>query len=138
MTSETTEASGEARTPYERMGGAEAVRRLTERFYDIMDEAPEAAGIRVMHGGDLAPMREKLFDFMSGWLGGPNLYFTRSDAKCLGSAHSPYTIGKSERDQWLACMHRALLEEGVDLQLRERIDAALFKVADMLCTSRSE
>ena len=46
-----------------------------------------------MHAPDLAPMRQKLFEFMSGWLGGPNLYFARSDRKCMVSAHAPYDIG---------------------------------------------
>jgi len=124
-------------SPYEGIGGAEALRRVTERFYDILSTSSEAAGIRRMHATDLAPMRQKLFEFMSGWLGGPNLYFARSDRKCMMSAHAPYDIGRDERDQWLACMHRALREEGVDPPLREQIGAALFQFADALRTSRS-
>jgi hemoglobin len=122
---------------YERIGGAEAVRRVAERFYDIMNSSSEAAGIRRMHAGDLTPMRQKLFEFMSGWLGGPNLYFARSDRKCMMSAHAPYDIGIDERDQWLGCMHRALHEEGIASPLREQIEAALFRFADALRTSRS-
>ena len=37
-----------AQTPYELLGGAEALRRLTDRFYDVMDEAPEATALRAM------------------------------------------------------------------------------------------
>ena len=73
---------------------------------------------------------------MSGWLDGPNRYFARSDRKCMGAAHAPHDIGENERDQWLTCMRRAMRDAGVDPQLRERIDAALFRVADMLCTAR--
>jgi hemoglobin len=125
----------EARTPYERVGGAAALRRITDRFYTLMDESPGARGIRAMHAGDLAPMRQKLFEFMSGWLGGPNLYFTRSDRKCMGAAHAVFQIGESERDQWLGCMREALQEAGVEAGLRERIDAALYRMADMMRTS---
>lgn len=126
-----------SRTPYDAIGGAAALRRVTERFYDIMSTAPEAAGIRRMHDADLTPMRQKLFDFMSGWLGGPNLYFARRDRKCMMSAHAPYAIGCSERDQWLGCMRRALREEHVDPALCAQIEAALFKFADALRTPRS-
>ena len=35
-------------TPYEMMGGADAIRRVVDRFYDIMDSDPAAAGIRAM------------------------------------------------------------------------------------------
>jgi len=122
---------------YERIGGAEVVRRLAERFYDILESSAEAAGIRGMHAADLTPMRQKLFQFMSGWLGGPNLYFARSDRKCMMSAHAPYDIGRSERDQWLACMHRALQEEGVPSPLRDQVEAALFRFADALRRSQS-
>jgi hemoglobin len=135
MSVESQHAPPEARTPYEQIGGAEVVRRITERFYDIMSDSPEAGAIRAMHAGDLAPMRQKLFEFMSGWLGGPNLYFARSDRKCMGAAHGPYVIGENERDQWLACMRRAMRDAGVDPTLRERIDAALFRIADMLRTA---
>ena len=60
--------------PYALIGGEAAVRRLIDRFYDLMDEAPEYYVIRKLHPQDLAGSREKLFMFLSGWLGGPPLY----------------------------------------------------------------
>jgi truncated hemoglobin YjbI len=36
-------------TAYDLVGGEPAVRRLVDRFYDLMDTAPEAAGIRALH-----------------------------------------------------------------------------------------
>ena len=61
-------------TPYERLGGAAGVRRLVQRFYFLMDDLPEAYSVRKMHPSDLAGSEEKLFEFLSGWLGGPDLY----------------------------------------------------------------
>ena len=66
---------GERIVPYELIGGGPVVRQVVERFYDIMDADPAAAGIRAMHAGDLGPMRERLFEFLSAWLGGPTTYF---------------------------------------------------------------
>ena len=59
---------------YERMGGEAVIRRLVDRFYDLMDEDPDYYGIRKLHPQDLTSSREKLFMFLSGWTGGPTLY----------------------------------------------------------------
>lgn len=121
-----------ALTPYDLMGGADAVRRLAERLYDIMDEAPEAAGIRAMHGNDLRPIKDSLFEFLSAWLGGPQTYFERADRPCIRSAHRSFAIGPAERDQWLSCMNRALVETGVPAPVRKLLEQPLFRMADML------
>ena len=117
-------------TPYDMLGGEATVRQIVDRFYDIMDSAPEAARLRAMHAADLSPMRERLFEFLSGWLGGPPLYFQRTDHKCMVSAHQPFRIGEAERDAWLMCMHRALKETGAPENLRALLDRAFFRVAD--------
>ena len=117
-------------TPYDMVGGEAGVRRIVERFYDIMDSAPEAKRIRAMHAADLSPMRERLFEFLSGWLGGPPLYFQRPDHKCIVSAHRPFAIGEAERDQWMMCMRRALEESGVPAEVRTLLDRPFFRVAD--------
>jgi len=119
-------------TPYELLGGEAGVRRLVDRFYDIMDEAPEAQGIRAMHAEDLGPMRQKLFEFLSGWLGGPPLYFQRYGTVCITRAHQPYAIGEPERDQWLFCMRRALEDLGAAPEVRKMLEAPLFRIADFL------
>ena len=56
-------------SPYQRLGGEAGVRRLVDRFYDLMDTLPEAAHIRAMHPASLATSRDKLFKFLCGWLG---------------------------------------------------------------------
>ena len=63
-----------AMNPYERLGGEQGVRDLVDRFYDLMDTLPEAKQIRDLHPADLTESRDKLFKFLSGWLGGPSLY----------------------------------------------------------------
>ena len=60
--------------PYDLLGGEAAVRKLVDRFYDLMDETPEYYVVRKLHPADLSGSREKLFMFLSGWLGGPPLY----------------------------------------------------------------
>jgi hemoglobin len=117
-------------TPYEIVGGELTVRRIADRFYDIMDSAPEAADIRALHGRDLTEVRERLFQFLSGWLGGPPLYFQRPDHKCIMSAHRPYAIGAAERDAWMMCMRRALEDVGLPADYRTVLEEALQRMAE--------
>ncbi|MBX9846955.1 MAG: group II truncated hemoglobin [Xanthobacteraceae bacterium] len=130
MTPTTTAQAEETPSPYEMIGGEAAVRKIVDRFYDIMDRAPEAARIRAMHATDLAPMRERLFEFLSGWLGGPPLYFQRPNHNCVMSAHRPYPISAAERDEWMMCMRWALEDCGVPKELRDLLDRPLFRMAE--------
>jgi hemoglobin len=119
-------------TPYARLGGAVRVRALVDRFYDLMDLEPEYADLRHVHGNDLTQARDKLYWFLSGWLGGPDLYVERFGHPRLRARHLPFSIGVRERDQWMACMNQAIIEEGVDEDLRVRLVQAYFKTADWL------
>lgn len=118
--------------PYDLIGGAPGVRRLAERFYAIMAEDPGAAKIRAMHAEDLAPIIDRLSGFLSGWMGGPRDYFERPDKPCIMSVHHKYWIGPNERDQWLACMSRALDDCEVKGELRAMLEPAFAKLADAM------
>ncbi len=117
---------------YERLGGAQPLQALVQRFYELMDRLPQAQGIRAMHDGDLAVIREKLFDFLSGWLGGPQLYVEKYGHPQLRMRHMPFPIGVAERDAWMDCMTQAMEEVGVEAELRETLRNALFKTADFM------
>jgi hemoglobin len=119
-------------TPYELLGGDPKVRELVIRFYDLMDSEPEFAGIRKLHRPDLSQAREKLYLFLSGWLGGPQLYTERFGHPMLRARHLPFSIGAAERDLWLACMDRAMQEIGVEGELKRSLQAAFFKTADWM------
>lgn len=121
-----------ARTPYEQLGGADAVRALVDRFYDLMELEPEYADLRRTHGPDLTHARDKLAWFLSGWLGGPDHYIERFGHPRLRARHLPFAIGVRERDQWLACMNQAMTECGVDGALRARLLQAFFQTADWM------
>ena len=117
-------------THYQRIGGEEKVRALVQRFYQLMDELPEAYGIRKLHAEDLQGAMDKLFKFLSGWMGGPQLYVEQFGHPVLRRRHLPFSIGDAERDQWLLCMDQALDEVVEDVALRKELLAAFTKVAD--------
>jgi len=117
-------------THYQRIGGAEKVRALVHRFYQIMDELPESYGIRKMHAEDLQGSEDKLFKFLSGWMGGPQLFIEEYGHPMLRRRHMPFAISASERDQWMLCMNQALQEVVEDAALRNELSAAFAGVAD--------
>jgi len=116
-------------TPYSLIGGEQSILRLVDRFYFYMEDLAEAQGIRAMHQANLASAKSKLFKFLSGWLGGPNLFIEEFGHPMLRARHLPFTIGESERDQWMLCMNKALAEITMDPLLKTNIQNALQQLA---------
>lgn len=114
-------------TPFELLGADAGIRRLVDRFYDLVDSAPEAATIRALHAKSLKAAREKLYLYLTSWTGGPPIYVERYGHPRLRARHLPFAIGRRERDEWLWCMDRALAEHDMPdelrVQLRERFHA---------------
>lgn len=110
--------------------GAQGVRALVERFYDYMDNLPEARGVRDLHARSRRVSRERLYLFLSGWLGGPPLYARKHGHPMLRRRHVPFVIGRAERDQWMLCTARALADMDLDPALRDRLRQALLRTAE--------
>jgi hemoglobin len=121
-----------AATAFDALGGEAAVRRLVDRFYDLMDLEPGYVDLRALHPTSLDGSRDKLFWFLCGWLGGPSHYTERFGHPRLRARHLPYAIGIRECDQWLACMAEALRDEGIDPALAQRLVEAFFNTADWM------
>ena len=117
-------------TPYEQLGGEAALRRLVHRFYALMDELPEAHTVRQMHPQSLAGSEESLFEFLSGWFGGPSLYIAKKGHPRLRMRHAPYEVGTVVRDEWMLCMTQALSEEVKDVAFRTRLVETFSQMAD--------
>lgn len=135
MTPDTT--SADASSVYEQLGGEPAIRRLVDRFYALMDELPEAYGVRRMHPESLAGSADSLFKFLSGWFGGPPLYIRERGHPRLRMRHAPYSVGPTERDEWLLCMHQALAELVVDERLRAGVIRAFDEMAGHLVNTKA-
>lgn len=119
-------------TAFDALGGESAVRALVDRFYDLMDLEADYAGIRALHPRELDTSRDKLFWFLCGWLGGPSHYIERFGHPRLRARHLPFSIGISERDQWLACMAQAMRELDIDPALSDRLAEAFHGTADWM------
>ena len=123
-------------TPYAILG-EEGVRALANTFYDVMDERIEASEIRAMHAANMDEIRQKLYEYLCGWMGGPPLYQDKYGTVCLTEPHKPYAIGADQRDQWLDCMAIAVqrvAERYTDdpERLVTMLERPFFRVADVV------
>jgi len=122
----------ELKTPYERMGGEDGVRRLCQTFYDIMCNTPQTQLIRTMHPENIKLSEDKLFLYLTGWLGGPPLYTDLYGHPRLRARHMPFSIGIEERDQWLYCMAQALKKMNLDELFSQQLMASFVQTADFM------
>lgn len=113
--------SGETITLYEAIGADQTVRALVKRFYELMDTLPEAARCRAIHPPSLAGSEDKLYDYLTGYLGGPPVYVEKYGHPRLRSRHFGAEIGPAERDEWLLCFRKAMDETIENPKLRDII-----------------
>ncbi|MFA9273265.1 MAG: group II truncated hemoglobin [Candidatus Aquirickettsiella gammari] len=126
------EAAEEKSNLYQLIGGAEKLREMVDRFYDLMQLEAEFAGINQMHPQPNDSSRDKLFWFLSGWMGGPDLYIEQFGHPRLRARHLPYAIGVAERDQWLRCMAWAMQDVGIAEALQEHLMSSFYQTADWM------
>jgi hemoglobin len=126
------QGTGSGATAYSLIGGAESIRQLVDRFYDLMVLEPAYDVIRQLHPVDLSASRDKLYLFLTGWMGGPDLYQEKYGHPKLRARHLPFPIGSTERNQWLDCMQRAMDEVAIDEGLKARLHESFFATADWM------
>jgi hemoglobin len=123
-------------TLYDLLGGepeaTHKIREIVEAFYDVMDSDEKAKTIRLMHPEDLTSSREKLFMFLTGWTGGPQLYSDRYGHPFLRRRHLPFKIGEEERDQWIYCMTKGMLNLKMEEEKIKALLNALYPIADFM------
>lgn len=126
------------KTMYDLIGGDQRVRELVDRFYDLMDLETDFATLRAMHPPTLEGSRDKLYHFLSGWSGGPDLYTLRYGNAFLRARHLPFSIGTSARDQWLLCMVLAMQGLGIAEDDQDILLNAFFRTADWMRNKQGE
>ncbi|MEI4548130.1 group II truncated hemoglobin [Pseudoalteromonas spongiae] len=117
------------KTPYELIGQEQGARALANRFYDIMAEEEYVKPLYDMHPQPLDRIRQVFFEFLSGWLGGPDLFVEKYGHPMLRKRHMPFPIDQDLRDQWMFCMNKALDIEVDNPVLREGLKQSLAQLA---------
>lgn len=101
------------RLPYEALGEEDGIKTLVKEFYEIMNTDPKAINCKNVHPLNDAGMipleiQEKLFYFLSGFSGGPQLFMQKIGPPKMRMRHAHVKIGTREREEWLYCMREAL------------------------------
>lgn len=98
---------------YQVIGEEQGVYLLVKNFYGIMENDPKAKECLEVHaltqqGTIPDEVKKKLFMFLCGWFGGPNLFVETYGHPRMRARHMHVKIGQAEHDQWLYCMDKAL------------------------------
>lgn len=117
---------------YLMIGGKKKIRKIVDDFYFVMDTDEKARDCRNLHREDLKEASDKLFDFLCGWLGGPDQYVQKYGHPRMRMRHLPFVIGKNEKEQWLYCMNIALEKNIKSHKRRNRIFEAMKGLAERI------
>ena len=122
-------------TPFALMGGADRVRALVERFYDVMsDREPALARLHLCtpEGRVDRYSRDRFALFLIGWLGGPQDYIAQHGHPRLRMRHNRVIVDLAMRDAWLRCMTAAMDAEHLGAPVRAYLDTRFAEVADAM------
>ena len=117
---------------YAQLGGDACVRSLAEGFYRQMDEARTYGALRAIHPEDLSDSVERFYAFLSGFLGGPSLYWQRYGHPRLRMRHGRFPIDRPMARQWVACMSDALSQTRLSEDQQMRLLLRFAEVADFM------
>ncbi|RKS73802.1 hemoglobin [Motilibacter peucedani] len=97
---------------FERVGGTETFRRLTEVFYAGVSDDPVLRPLYAEE--DLEPARRRLQMFLEQYWGGPRAYSEQRGHPRLRMRHGGWRIGEREREAWLSHMRAGVDELHLD------------------------
>nr|WP_295921509.1 globin [uncultured Dyadobacter sp.] len=105
-------------TLYERIGGDNALKQLTDKFYDLVFEHEL---ISRLFKSDKDLIKEKQRLFLTQFLGGPQLYSDVYGHPMMRARHMPHTITEDDAVAWLQCMAAAVGELPISKELKDEL-----------------
>lgn len=121
-------------TVFDMIGGEEPLRELVNRFYDIVESDPAGEPVHKLHlaGFGISHLRLAQFEFLSGFLGGPQYYRERMGHSNIRTIHQHLAIGRAEIDAWLLCMEKAIEAVGFTAEIRAKLMLHFTRSAETL------
>ncbi|MEG0820991.1 MAG: group II truncated hemoglobin [Burkholderiaceae bacterium] len=119
-------------TLFDEVGGESTLRRLVDAYLVALESRPEVGTLRALYPQSLSHYAERMTEYLIGWLGGPPVYLQKHGMPMLRERHVNLPIGSGERDMWMACMREAIERTVTEPALRERLDAAFWRLADSM------
>lgn len=121
-------------TMVDQLGGENAIARLVNHFYDLMETRPEAAEIHRLHfrGHGIEHTRKQQVDFMIGFMGGRQYYRETHGHMDVREIHAHVPIRQADAEAWLETWDLALAGCGMEGPHVEKIQTAVRRVATIL------
>ena len=115
----------------DQIGGADRLNQLVNEFYDLMETLPEASEIHRLHfrGHGIDHTRIEQMNFMSGFLGGPQLYREKHGHMDVREIHAHVPIRPQDAETWLQVWDKALENCGLSGEPVEKLRATVRRVA---------
>lgn len=98
--------------------GPENLKAIIDGFYDLVF-ANEKIGH--LFKTNQALVREKQYQFLTQFLGGPQLYSANYGHPKMRMRHLPHRIDSDSRDEWLNLMRESIYEVLEDKRLAEEL-----------------
>ena len=108
----------ESASLYDRLGGEETLRTLTDRFYDLVFNNEV---ISHLFKNDKDEIKEKQRLFLTQFLGGPGLYTEVHGHPRLRARHLPHAIGEEDAIAWLTSMDKAISTLDISDELKKEL-----------------
>ncbi|KAB2337226.1 globin [Cytobacillus depressus] len=122
-------------TPYDVIG-EKKLHLLVDAFYRRVGKHPDLVPI---FPSDLTETARKQKQFLTQYLGGPQLYTSEHGHPMLRARHLPFEITQTRAKHWLACMEEAMDEVGLEGKIKEDFYARLYLTAQhMVNTPENE
>ena len=119
---------------YDAVGGQEGLSILVNVFYDFVESTPEGGPVAKLHlrGHGIGHARIELVNFLSGFLGGPNLFAEKWGHSNVRHIHDHVNINQEASDSWMSCMDMAMDKLEYDNQLQQRLRENFLVIATLL------
>jgi hemoglobin len=119
MMSESNKSYGEGDSTFQAVGGKEGLHALVSDFFHFMGTEPQFKRLYDMHPADTELSIDKLYRFLTGWMGSDKLYSQKYGSIQLPRAHMHLDVIDEDKQAWLDCMSMAMDNQGLDADLKE-------------------
>ncbi|TQR20214.1 globin [Psychrobacillus vulpis] len=119
--------------PYDEIG-AEKLSELVDTFYRNVAEHPK---LKPIFPEDLTETARKQKQFLTQYLGGPNLFTEEHGHPMMKMRHSRFPITPERAEAWLECMSDAMDETGIEGKFRHDFYRRLVLTANHMVNQMS-
>ncbi|XOV68992.1 MAG: globin [Fluviicola sp.] len=112
--------------------GPQQLRAIVDTFYDLVFDS-EIIGH--LFQTDKSLIRDKQYQFLTQFLGGPHLYSDSYGHPRMRMRHLPHAIDQAAMEEWLRCMKTAIYQHVEDEQLAKELYDCFPRLAQHMVNS---